>query len=46
MSKRKLSCHCGGVEGQVEVPENGFEKISANIEKSGKENEKQDDSKN
>ena len=27
MSKRKLSCHCGGVEGQVEVPETGFEKI-------------------
>ena len=25
---------------------NGFENISANLEKSGKENEKQDDSKN
>ena len=27
MSKKKLSCHCGGVEGQVEVPETGFKKI-------------------
>ena len=27
MSKKKLTCHCGGVEGQVEVPETGFEKI-------------------
>ncbi len=27
MSKKKLTCHCGGVEGQVEVPETGFEKL-------------------
>ena len=23
---KKLSCHCGGVEAQVEVPESGFKK--------------------
>ena len=27
MSKKKLSCHCGSIEAQVEVPENGFKKI-------------------
>ena len=27
MPKKKLSCHCGGVEGQVEIPETGFKKI-------------------
>ena len=26
--KKKLTCHCGGVEAEVKVPENGFEKIS------------------
>ena len=26
MTKRKLTCHCGGVEGEVEVPESGFKK--------------------
>ena len=24
---KKLTCHCGGVEAEVKVPENGFEKI-------------------
>ena len=24
---RKLTCHCGGVEGQVEVPKLGFKKV-------------------
>ena len=24
---RKLTCHCGGVEAQVEVPEIGFKKV-------------------
>ena len=24
---RKLTCHCGGVEAQVHVPEKGFEKV-------------------
>ena len=24
---KKLTCHCGGVEAQVEVPEAGFKKI-------------------
>ena len=24
---KKLSCHCGGVEAEVKVPENGFEKL-------------------
>ena len=24
---KKLTCHCGGVEGQVEVPEFGFKKV-------------------
>ena len=23
----KLTCHCGGVEAEVNIPENGFEKI-------------------
>ena len=27
MPKRKLTCHCEGVEAQVEVPKTGFEKI-------------------
>ena len=27
MPKKKLSCHCGAVEGQVEIPETGFKKI-------------------
>ena len=27
MSKKKLTCHCGGVEAEVNVPENGFEKV-------------------
>ena len=26
-AKKKLSCHCGGSRGQVEVPETGFKKI-------------------
>ena len=25
--KKKLTCHCGGVEAEVDVPEKGFEKI-------------------
>ena len=25
--KKKLTCHCGGIEAEVNVPENGFEKI-------------------
>ena len=25
---KKLTCHCGGVEAQVEVPETGFKKIN------------------
>ena len=24
---KKLTCHCGGVEAEVKVPENGFEKL-------------------
>ena len=24
---KKLSCHCGGVEAQVKVPESGFKKV-------------------
>ena len=24
---RKLACHCGGIEAEVNVPENGFEKV-------------------
>ena len=24
---KKLTCHCGGVEAEVKVPENGFEKV-------------------
>jgi len=24
---KKLTCHCGGIEAEVKVPENGFEKI-------------------
>ena len=27
MSKKKLACHCGGVEAEVEVPDSGFKKI-------------------
>ena len=27
MPKRKLTCHCGGVEAQVEMPDKGFKKI-------------------
>ena len=27
MPKKKLSCHCGGVEAKVNVLENGFKKI-------------------
>ena len=27
MFNRKLTCHCGGVEGEVKVSENGFKKI-------------------
>ena len=27
MSKKKLTCHCKGVEAEVEVPESGFKKI-------------------
>ena len=23
----KLTCHCGGIEAEVNVPENGFEKV-------------------
>ena len=25
--KKKLTCHCGGIEAEVNIPENGFEKI-------------------
>ena len=25
--KKKLTCHCGGVEAEVQVPEDGFKKI-------------------
>ena len=31
MSKKKLTCHCGGVEGQVEVPETDFKKLCGAI---------------
>ena len=24
---KKLTCHCGGVEAEVKIPENGFEKL-------------------
>ena len=24
---KKLTCHCGGIEAEVNVPENGFQKI-------------------
>ena len=24
---KKLTCHCGGIEAEVNVPENGFEKV-------------------
>ena len=24
---KKLTCHCGGIEAEVNVPENGFEKL-------------------
>ncbi len=24
---KKLTCHCGGVEAEINVPENGFEKV-------------------
>ena len=27
MVTKKLSCHCGGVEGEVKIPENGFKKV-------------------
>ena len=27
MNTMKLTCHCGGVEGEVKVPETGFKKI-------------------
>ena len=27
MNSKKLTCHCGGVEGEVKIPENGFKKI-------------------
>ena len=30
---KKLSCHCGGVEAQVKVPESGFKKVKINHKK-------------
>ena len=27
MIKKKLTCHCGGVEGEVNMPESGFKKV-------------------
>ena len=24
---KKLTCHCGGVEAEVKIPENGFQKL-------------------
>ena len=24
---KKLTCHCGGIQAEVNVPENGFEKV-------------------
>ena len=27
MTTKKLTCHCGGVEGEVTLSENGFKKI-------------------
>ena len=29
---KKLTCHCGGVEAEVNVPNNGFEKVYAILE--------------
>ena len=30
--KKKLNCHCGSVEAEVEVPEKGIEKVSKSYE--------------
>ena len=28
---KKLTCHCGGVEGEVKMPQSGFKKIMNHI---------------